>query len=225
MDSVPEDFAGLKDSAWRSRQALGGALTADLRHQTGQPYQSWGVRRRLELHLAQEKQYDFDNPWPSAKLFVYSHSQELAFGFYLESPGIADTTRDPGEFIHWQNFKERLQRNSAMREALLAAMVNHGLAITDYYQRETGGALGCQFAFRGGHLQWWRPEHPVWEDIEVEHLVRRIAQLPEDKWVDFHVFARIKQAEAIAMKGGVVAPVLRVLRALTPVYEMTITPR
>ena len=221
----PEDFAGLKGSTWRSRNTLGGVLTAALRHQTGQPYQSWGVRRRLELHIAQERQYSFDYPWPYAKLFVYSNSEELAFGFYLETPDATDKTHDPARFIHWRNFKERLQSSSAMREALLAAMANHGLTMTDYYQQDTGGALGCKFAFQGGHLQWWRPEQPMWENIEVEHLVRRIARLPEEKWVDLHVFARIEQEKVIEMRGRVINPILNVLRALTPVYEMTINPR
>jgi len=221
----PEDFAGLKGSTWRGRKALGGALTAALRHQTGQPYQSWGVPRRLELHIAQERQYNFGDSRPYAKLFVYSHSTELAFGFYVESPEVGRQEPDPAKFIHWRNFKERLQSSSTMRETLLAAMVNHGLTMTDYYRQETGGALECKFAFQGGHLQWWRPEQPTWEDIEAEHLVRRIAKLPEDKWVDLHVFARIEREKAIEMKGGVINPILSVLRALAPVYEMAVNPR
>lgn len=221
----PEDFDALKGSTWRNRNALGGVLATALRHQTGQPYQSWGVRRRLELHIAQEGQYDFDYAFPYAKLFVSSNPMELAFGFYIETPPDNDPRYDSAKFIHWRNFKDRLQRNATMREALLAAMANHNLVMTNYYEQETGGALGCKFAFHGGRLQWWRPDEPVWRNIEADDLIRRIARLPEDRWVDLHVFARIERDEAIEMRHRVVDPILTVLRALTPVYEMTINPR
>lgn len=220
----PTDFDELAGSTWRGRNALGGVLTAALKHQTGRPYKSWGVRRRLELHIAQVGQYDFDYPWPYAKLFVYSH-QELAFGFYIESPEASGKSDKLEKYIHWSNFKKSLQHNPAMREALLAAMANHNLVMTDYYRQDRGGALQCKFAFHGGRLQWYRVDSQAWHDIEVDDLVRRIVRLPEDEWVDLHVFARIEQQEAIDMGLKVVNPILNVLRALTPVYEAAISSR
>ena len=174
----------------------------------------------MELHLARELHYDFDNPWPYAKLFVYSDN-ELAFGFYIETP--KKTQSDVQEYLHWRNFRDRLQNNTAMREALMTAMENHNLVMTDYYRQKSGGALGCRFAFREGHLQQWKPGNSDWQDVDVEHLIHRIAQLPEDKWVDLHIFATIKQEQAIDMADKVVFSILSVLRALVPVYEMTIS--
>lgn len=211
-----EDFNGLAGSTWRSRKALGGLLSQQL----GPPYKSWGVRRRLELHLARELHYEFDHPYPYAKLFVYSRN-ELAFGLYIETP--EKTGNDVQEYIHWRNFRDRLQNNRAMREALMTAMENHNLVMTDYYQQESGGALGCQFAFQNGRLQQWKPGSSDWQDVHVEHLIDRIAQLPEDKWVDLHIFDTIEKEQAIDMADKVVFPVLSVLRALVPVYEMTIS--
>ena len=112
-----------------------------------------------------------------------------------------------------------------MRETLLAAMANHNLMLADYYRQDAGGALQCKFAFHGGRLQWYRSDNQIWQDIEVEDFVRRIVRLPEDEWVDLHVFARIEQQEAINMGLKVVNPILNVLRALTPVYEEVISQR
>ena len=110
-----------------------------------------------------------------------------------------------------------------MRETLLTAMKNHSLVMTDYYRQESGGALGCQFAFREGRLQQWKPGSSDWQDVNVEHLIHRIAQLPEEKWVDLHIFATMEKEQAIDMADEVVFPILSVLRALVPVYEMTIS--
>jgi hypothetical protein len=63
-----DDFDDLAGSRWRSRKTLGGVLSRHLRDQLGQPYQSWGVRRRLELHIAHADKYDFDDPFRFAKL-------------------------------------------------------------------------------------------------------------------------------------------------------------
>ena len=211
-----EDFGTLKGSTWRSRDALGGLLSRRL----GRPYKSWGVKRRLELHLARESHYDFNNPRPYAKLFVNSDT-DLVFGFYVETP--AKTQNDVHEYVYWRNFRDRLQENSALREALVSAMESHNLVMTDYHQQETGGALGCQFAFREGRLQQCKPDSPDWQEVEVEQLVQRVAQLPEDKWVDLHIFKTIEKEKAIEMGDGVVFFILSVLRDLVPLYEMIVT--
>lgn len=51
---------------------------------------------------------------------------------------------------------------------------------------------------------------------------RRLSKLPEDQWVDPHIFTTIDKEKAIGMGADVVGPILTVLRALSPVYEMTI---
>lgn len=215
----PQDFDSLDGSTWRKRGALGGVLAAALRSQLGRPYQSWGVRRCLELHLAHETHYAFDDPWPCAKLFVYSH-HELAFGLFIETPEA--TSERIEHFVHWRNFRDRLQTDPAMQTALLSAMANHDLVMTDYYQQDTGGALECQFRFLGDHLHRRQPGDSTWKAVPVKSLFRRLAQLPEDQWVDLRVFATIEEQVAIDMESDVVGPILTVLRALAPVYEMTV---
>jgi hypothetical protein len=211
----PEDFDNLAGSTWRSRDTLGGLLSRQL----GRPYQSWGVARRLELHIARKLHYDFYNPWPFAKLFVSSYDR-LAFGFYVETP--ASTADNLQEFGHWRRFRDRLQSNKAMREALVTAMRRHDLMITDYYRQETGGALGSIFAYQDGVLRQRQPSSPDWHNVEVDSLIKNVARLPEDQWVDLHVFKTIDQTAAIEMGDEVVYVILRVLRDLVPIYEMTI---
>lgn len=219
------DFESIAGSTWRSRRALGGILNRHLSTQTGQKYQSWGVRRRTELHLAQEEFYNFNQPLPCAKLFVYT-GKELACGFYVETPETG-STHDIKVHQHWQTFKTKLLNQSTMQAVLLEPMSNHGLILADYYFYCKGdmsnmGAIGCQFKFKNGRLHWSRPKTPIWQPIEINVLMDRISQLPETQWVDLHLFATMDKHEAVKKGVEVLDPILNVLRSLTPLYQMTV---
>ncbi len=215
-----DDFDRLKGSSWRNRNAIGGLLAATLRHQTGRSYVSWGVSRRLELHIAQEQAYQFANAQQYAKLFIYTHT-DLSFGFYIEPP-IQDGT-DVQHYKHWHNFQLRIQQKPAMRAALLSSMANHGLKLTNYYQRDSGGGiLQGTYAFRGGRLQFWHPDIQRWSDIHVNDLLHKIAAIHPAHPTHLHLFRQIDKKNAIDMGALVIDPILKILRALTPLYEMTI---
>jgi hypothetical protein len=109
-----------------------------------------------------------------------------------------------------------------MQTALLAAMTNHNLIMSDFYREIATGALGCQFRVDGGQMQRRDARDAPWVPIRPADMFRRLAQLPEDKWVDLHVYATIARQEAIEMGPGVCVPMLTVLRALAPVYDMTV---
>src|SRR2546427_453664 len=128
---LDEDFETLAGSTWRARDALGGILSRALRAHLGSDSESWGVRRRRELHVAKRSQYDFFHPIPAAKLFVYSYD-ELAYGLYIEATG---KRADDKTYVHWQKFRDRIQTDSALRKALAAAIAQHDLMFTDYYRR------------------------------------------------------------------------------------------
>lgn len=200
-----DDFGTLEGSKWRSQKALGGVLSQHLRTQTGQPFKSWAVRRRLELHLAREDKYDFNRPLPCAKLFVYSH-HNLAFGFYIETPDESDRHRFPGKFRDWDSFKTKLGNRATMQTILLEPMSNHGLTLIDYYRQESGGALGCKFQFIDGALHWWRPDSPSWSQISVDVMFQRIARLPEDEYVNLHLYTVMPKEEAINLGPAVRDP-------------------
>lgn len=226
----PQDFDNLAGSSWRNRESLGGVLAEALTDQLGRPYESWGARRRLELHIAVREHYDSDDPSPSAKLFVNSHNlhtgaRELAYGFYVESPpALQDRSH---RHVHWLRFRDRLRERPALQTALLGAMADHQLVLGDYYRAdEDGGAIGGKFVFRARRLQRWHPVGETWHDVQPVQLCHHIAQLPrieaESQWVNLHVFARMGSHQAIELGAAVVEPLLSVLRALAPVYELTI---
>ena len=217
----PQDFGDLAGSTWRGRKSLGGFLARALRHQLAQPYESWGVRRRLELHLAYRHVYNYYNAFAHAKLFVCTYNH-LAFGFYIETPPPDNPNHNIADFAHWRRFRDQLQTNSAMQTALLSAMVNHDLVVMDFYRRIADGALGCQFRASGGRIQRRDGDESPWVDAHPHAIFRRLAQLPEDKWVDLHICTTIKRQEAIEMGPRVTGSILRVLRALAPIYDMTV---
>lgn len=220
------DFGSLEGSSWRGRDALGGVLRDYLQAQTGVHFQSWAVRRRLEVHLARPDKYDFDAPLPCAKLFVYTHD-DLAFGYYIETPSRQGEQDSPDRYRHWQNFRNGLTIQSTMQSVLLEPMLNHGLRMADLYKRDHiasdfGGALQCEFQFRDGSLQWYRRDVPRWEAIAPSSMFERLSRLPEDEWVDLHIFKTISQEDAIALGASVLNPILDTLRALVPLYQMTV---
>lgn len=220
------DFGLLEGSTWRSRQTLGGVLVNYLRDQTGVPFQSWGVRRRLEMHIARPDRYDFDVPLPRAKLFVYTHD-DLDFGFYIETPASSASNESSEKYRQWNRFRSKLEARQTMQSVLMEPMLNHSLRMTDYYNSdpnspEFGGALGCEFRVKDGSLQWYRNEVHHWDPVTPEAMFQRISKLPEDRWVDLHIFNTIAREEAIRLGNGVIDRILETLRALVPMYQMTV---
>ena len=213
-----DDFETLDGSAWRGRDALGGVLARALRPAVGPGCQSWGVRRRVELHIARKSVYDFDDPVPVAKLFVYTHD-ELAFGFYVEATG---KRKEDAHYIHWRNFRDRIQTKSPLRDALERAIAKHDLAFTDYYGRHDFNAPIGRFRSLKGVLQFAPRGTDKWTDSSLPEFARAVAGLSGDEWVNLHIYARMDKKAAIGMGENVVGPVLSVLDDFVPVYLETI---
>jgi hypothetical protein len=212
------DFSDLIDGVhWMGRGALGGVLARGLNDTFGGGFSSWGVRRRTELHLARASRYIYRNPWPHAKLFVYSRPDEVAFGFYVEKPD-----QPLGQDWDWLRFLGTLESDPIARAALLAAIRNHGLTLTDYYNQDTGGALGRKILYWQDKLCWQRPQEDP-EPITIDDLVRLLQGLKHNTWCDLHCFAAIPKAEAIALGDHIVVRILTVFRSLVPVYEAATT--
>jgi hypothetical protein len=215
-----DDFGQLRGSSWRNRNAIGGLLSATLRHQTGRSYRSWGVSRRLELHIALEQAYRFPDARYYAKLFIYTHT-DLAIGYYIEPPGRGENNQQL--FQHWHNFQQRIQQQPAMRAAILSPMANHGLKLTNYYEHDAdGGVLQGIYAFNAGKLQFWHPDIQRWTDTNVNTLVHQIVELRPGQPDHLHLYGQIDKKTAIDMGILIVDPILKILRALLPLYEMTV---
>jgi hypothetical protein len=216
-----EDFGTLEGSTWRGRDALGGVLSRALRPQVGADCQSWGVRRRLELHIARKSLYNFETPLGFAKLFVYTHEEELAYGFYVESSG--KRTED-GKYRHWKNFRDRILAPSPLRDAIHEATDRFDLILTDYYREHRGdddrpvGRFEIKKSrFKSGLDPTSRPL-----DSLLPELAHAAASATGDMWIDFHIYASMSRNEAIRKGWRVVDAMLPVLDALAPVYLETI---
>ena len=214
------DFSSQIDGVhWRSRDALGGLLARALNDSFGGDFSSWAVRRRTELHIARQSRYSFDNPSPHAKLFVYTPPDEAAFGFYVEK---ADHAID--RQWDWVRFQSNFGTDPIARAALLAAMRNHRLTLTDYYDQDGGGALGRRMLFWQGRFCSQRPREDP-QPVTLDDLVRLMASLEDNTWCDLHLFTTIPKAEAVALGHRIVERILAVFHSLVPVYEAAITDR
>jgi hypothetical protein len=215
----PADFEELAGSTWRARHKLGGLLAKTLRTTLKRPYQSWGVKRRLELHIANENHYSFDDPWPFPKLFVYS-KERLAFGFYIEAP-LDSNREDAYKYIYWRAFRRRLQQDESLREALLQAMDKHQLKLADYY-RGSGGVFRGSFSVHEGSINFESATVSNVERMSKDHFIQRITEPNTTDWMDLHVFKEMDKATALELKGEVARPILSVLQDLAAIYEVAI---
>jgi hypothetical protein len=218
----PHDFDSIAGTSWRNREPknLGGALSAHLRLARGTDYWSWPVYGRRELHIASASRYEpgRETATHCAKRFVYGWN-ELAYGLYVEGPG------DPAAsgYAHWQRWRGAMSEDSPVRRAVVQAMADHGLILTDYGRREIGGALGGRFVVADGRLQWQAlaPQEELPHECGADEIGRRLAALPraEGVWADLHLYKLLDRQSAIDMKGRVVEPILALLQTLAPIYE------
>ena len=207
----------LAGSAWRGRNSLGGLLAATLRSTLKRPYKSWGVRRRLELHIANENHYSSLDPFPFPKLFVYSKDR-VAFGFYIEAP-LNPSHRDFAEHTYWRAFRKKLIENPKVSEVLLKAMEKHQLTLGDYY-REEGGVLGGNFKVQDGSILF---ESAIdTKTMKSDEFIHRITEPDSSEWMDLHLFSVLEKSTALKLKGEVATPILAVLQDLAPLYEFSI---
>jgi len=211
-----DDFGTLDGSSWRGRDALGGVLARALRPAIGPGCQSWGVRRRVELHIARKSVYNFDDARAVAKLFVYTHD-DLVFGFYVEATGKRE---DDERFPHWRNFRDRIQDRSALRDALEGAVAKHDLTLTDYY-RSCDAPIG-RFRSVRGTVQAAPRGTDNWAGSSLPEFAGAIAGVSGAEWIDLHIFSRMDKTVAIGMGAEVVGRILSVLDDLVPVYLQTI---
>ena len=215
----PEDFEELAGSTWRSRSNLGGLLAKTLRTTLKRPYKSWGVKRRLELHIANENHYSFDDPFPFPKLFVYSKGS-LAFGFYIEAP-LDPTREDLSKYVYWRAFRRRLQNDQSLSQELIKTMDTHQLTLADYY-RGSEGVLRGIFTVRDGSINFESATASNVDGMSKDEFIHRITEPDTTEWMDLHIFKEMDRETALERKGEVATPILSVLKDLAPIYEIAI---
>jgi hypothetical protein len=212
------DFDGIAGTSWRGREGLGGVLSNMLTRETGLRFQSWGVARWQQLHVACPKNYKYDDPWRVAKLFVDTYGkrdEELRYGLYLET-----AHKGSGKVSeHWRNFRDRLRRGSEMRKSLRSAMTDHNLSVIQYEDPECDHP-GCLFECRDG--RFFRLESGPRKEANFDDLVARIAELPGHKWVNFYILQSMEMSKAIKLKSHIAGVISNLFTALVPVYLKTI---
>ena len=216
----PADFAGLKGTTWRGKDALGGELAGLLRKELGNDCRSWGVRRRAELHIARDSAYDFNDPFPRPKLFVYTlndERDELAFGYYVE--GGNRKGKPPVSFHAVEAFQDAMGGST---EVLKSAAAIRELYVADYYNESNSkGALGWTFKIAPNRIEMTNRADST-SLASLQNVVGAIRGLGRSPYVDLHIFSRIPAKEAIAMRERVVGAIVETLVALAPLYRATI---
>jgi len=214
-----EDFEGIAGTTWRGRDGFGGHVTQLLnRDEREDRFQSWALYGRQEIHIAYERDYKKREPIHSAKLFVYTSGERLAYGMYVEC--------DPdnaARWVHWQKLRDDPEAHERLRQLLRTTdlkVARFAEAEEEDERRNHDPVWG--FRSNSGNLLYKedaREDDRTERPVKFEDLVREIRDLPVTKWVDLHIFSEMEQGRAISLKGAVAKEVYKVLNALIPAYR------
>lgn len=205
-----EDFSDdVTGTHWRSREQLGGAVTRLLL--CAEPFNSWSIYKRPEVHWASVARYQTDNPWLLAKFFTRLRDDSVFYGLYVERSNEPGANRDD-----WMGFCRWIEQPGHSRWLHETLRVTNAV-LTQPYQDAT------HLAFYGSVTA--TDEHFIHESgtethtFGIDELAAFLAAFPEDKWLNFFIAKRIPRAAAIAEGAHIASVLADFFNILLPVYE------
>jgi len=202
----------VKNSTWRTKKALGGAVTALLETDALQ-FNSWAVSRMPRIHWQDIEHHGLEEQSLQAKLFARLDESNLYYGFYIErsnKKSESEIKEDWSAFLEWLKIPEN---ESWLREAI----EKNQLCVYDQYGGDRPFAGKITVVNGSWHLVDANKE----EDIP--SLAGFLEQLPRTHSLDLQI-AKIVGKEDILSQGGKVAEdIAGIFEILMPLYRAAIT--
>jgi hypothetical protein len=214
-------FQGLQDrdfqkgtagTSWRARKSLGGLLAQQMSDTTPHHFQSYAIYRRAQVHIAQPDYYDTETKRQNAKFAFGLDTKGARYGFYIEkNNGAMDDT------WHWPNFLSALDNDAKLRQEVDTAM--HRLELRWEIDVGADGGLVAQVQASSGGLTWEWQDRDESEEISWPAFVKRLRDIETEKWCNLYLCTGTAKDEAIAAGIQLVDTVVKVYRALLPLYQ------
>lgn len=198
----------ISEIQWRSRQQLGGSVSAQLSADRFN-FLSWAATSRNEIHWADAAHWKAKKIPHAAKFFARADEASFAWGFYIERP---DATG--GESADWEAFIRwlRLPEND---QWLREVARNEGLEIYDAHK-------SCFIGLIRARESDWGIEGSSVRDSAAA-LGACIDSWPATAWLDLMIAKRIPMAEAIGRKKAIADDIASLFGRLLPLYEAAVS--
>lgn len=205
-----EDFSGdVVGTHWRAREQLGGAVTQLLNFE--QPFNSWSIYKRPEVHWASMDRYGRLPAWLQTKFFARATTEGLHFGLYVErADNLTDDRRDWSNFLGWSGDRD----NSVWLHQTMRA--SGAEVINPYEEADNQAFSGTIVALANGKFRWATKKSSEVEPTELSDLLQT---LPENRWLNMVLGLRLSRDQAIAAGAGIAADIASFFNLLEPIYS------
>jgi len=204
--------------AWPSRKILGRRLAFELSQHAKNAYEHWLVPYQSVVHVARKDSYDSEAPGRNAAFFAAASERGVTFGLAVGKP--------EGELLPtwpWSVFLTSLAEVPAVRDALLGAMLAHGLDL-DVYAMQVSYGLAARVALQDAGFLWRQEtsQDGVDRPMDLEGLVSALQSLAPGKRCAIHICRTSPVEESVTAGADIAGAMGQVFRALLPVYEACI---
>jgi hypothetical protein len=208
-----EDFAeDVTGTHWRAREQLGGAVTKLL--DVREPYNSWSIYGRPEVHWASVSRYRLHHSSVQAKFLARVNAEEMLFGLYLErSNQTSDNQDDWVKFVAWVS---KAQNATWLHETLLRS----GSVITNPYNNWPDLAFYGTISPTSAGYSWNRPAKPE-SAFRPDQLGQTLGELSAEHWLNVVLGRTISKEVAVSEGARIAATIADLFNTLLPVYENT----
>ncbi len=203
---IESDFStDVTGTHWRSREQLGGAVTARLPSDHFR-FNSWSIYRRPEIHWADTRHRIQERASFQAKFFVRLGEGSMIYGFYIERP-----KKEDGKSEDWEAFIQWL-RNDENDQWLNRLSDSEQLTVFDLFELSFSEKL--------------KPSNGMWKAVgekdteTVAKLSEYLDALPHDHWFDLVIAKTVSKADAIQRGVEIANDISALFAALTPLYEV-----
>lgn len=211
---------GISGTCWRARSGLGGALAHKLGEAAGQPFASFAIFRRAQVHVVLPDCYSKQKSAHKAKFLLQLEPDQATFGFYIEkSDRLMDKSWD------WRQMLGVLKADPDLQATVEEAMRAQDLAWEIYLSdaRIEDALLATITAGEQG-LNWsWETKEQV-DALTWSAFVDRLAALRRDAWADVYLGCHLSRGKAIIEGVRIVDRAVAAFAALLPLYQASTCP-
>jgi hypothetical protein len=211
---------GASGTCWRARSGLGGLLAHKLSEVAGQPFVSFAIFRRPQVHVVVPDCYTKQKSAHKAKLLFQLDPDQATFGFYIEkSDRLMDKSWD------WRQLLGVLRADTNLQTLVEAAMREHDLAWEIYLSdSRVEDALFATITAGDKGLSWsWETKEQV-DTLTWGAFVDRLAALRRDAWADIYLGSHLSRGKAIIEGVRIADRAVAVYAALLPLYVASTCP-
>lgn len=215
-------FTGFQDSdfkddvtgtRWRSREHLGGAVTARLN--SDQIFSSWAIYGQPNIHWATLKHRDPTHTHVQAKFLITLNPHHLNVGFYIERDNQEGAARKD-----WNSFLKWLSGNNNAH-LIHQVMLSHNLQILDPYRLVYPTSLKLMIVPTQAGFEI-KNDHESLESFNPEELPKKLEYLAlvhSDHWLNILCGRCLTKSTVLASGSDIVSQIVDIFNVLLPAYE------